>query len=91
MCQMHTISKDQVLRLRVVWGLPPRNDRRLRHKPDAARDPTTTEIQISCLAIQATWNDNTREARRVIKTRRATVRILDVPEDLRDAIEADDE
>jgi hypothetical protein len=68
LCERWTISRDQVIRLAVVWELPRRHDRKLRAKPVRQRDPTTTEIRDACLQIQATWSDDVREDRRVTKT-----------------------
>ena len=69
LCQRYTISKDQVIRLRDYWQLPLRNDRRLRFKPARCEmvDPTPEEIVERCKAIQAGWDDATREARSVVK------------------------
>jgi hypothetical protein len=79
LCERYTITRDQVIRLAVVWDLPRRHDRRLRHKAAPGRDPTTTEIQQACLRIQATWNEQTREQRRVIKTHSVEVREVETP------------
>jgi len=76
LCQRYTITKDQVIRLRTVWSLPLRNDRRTRAKPKRQRDPSESDIRAACLRIQATWDDRTREMRAVIKTQRSTLRIV---------------
>ena len=68
LCERWTISRDQVIRLKHVWALPPRHDRRLRAKPVRQRDPTPREIEQACKEIQATWTEEVREDRRVIKT-----------------------
>ena len=68
LCIRYTVSRDQVIRLKHVWNLPPRHDRRLRAKPERYRDPTQAEIRRACAAIQATWDESTREDRRVTKT-----------------------
>lgn len=68
LCERYSVSRDQVIRLKHHWDLPPRHDRKLRAKPKRAIDPTTTEIRRLCLEIQQTWTDETREQRRVIKT-----------------------
>jgi hypothetical protein len=67
LCERWTISRDQVIRLAVVWELPRRHDRKLRAKPVRQRDPTTTEIQQACIRIQATWSKDVEEDRRVEK------------------------
>ena len=68
LCERWTISRDQVIRLAVVWELPRRHDRKLRAKPVRQRDPTTTEIQQACFRIQATWSKDVEEDRRVVKS-----------------------
>jgi hypothetical protein len=68
LCERWTISRDQVIRLAVVWELPRRHDRKLRAKPIRQRDPTTTEIQQACIRIQATWSKDVEEERRVVKS-----------------------
>lgn len=80
LCERWTITKDQVLRLRDVWHLPLRNDRRLRYKPKRSeyRDPTPAEIKAACRAIQERWDDRTREDRAVQKTQRVTLRQVEM-------------
>jgi len=78
LCQRYTVSRDQVIRLKHVWELPPRHDRRMRSKPRRMADPTTTEIQQMCCEIQATWSDDVREHRRVTKTQMVTLHRLEV-------------
>lgn len=73
LCQAYTITKDQVIRLRDLWRLPLRNDRRLRSKPERSRDPTPAEIRAATERIQATWDDRTREMRRVSKPQAVSV------------------
>jgi hypothetical protein len=75
-CTRHTITKDQVIRLRDVWKLPLRNDRRLRAKPKRQRDPTEEEIRQACLRLQSQWDDRTREMRAVTKATRASVKVI---------------
>lgn len=81
LCERYAISRDQVIRLVDVWHLPRRHDRALRAKPKRQRDPTTTEIQQACLEIQATWDDNTREQRRVTKSKGFTLQRVELPDD----------
>jgi len=76
LCERYSITKDQVIRLRDVWALPLRHDRRLRHKPRRHRDPTPTEIEAACLRIQSTWSEATREQRAVYKTQHVSVRTV---------------
>lgn len=64
LCSSYSISRDQVIRLRDLWSLPLRNDRKHRYRqPGADRDPTPEEIRERCLEIQATWSDRTRQDR----------------------------
>jgi hypothetical protein len=72
-----------------VWNLPPRNDRRLRFKPDRSecRDPTPSEIRKACLAIQSTWDDRTRGERQVVKPRQFVLKRIELTNDARDALE----
>jgi hypothetical protein len=74
LCEQYSITKDQVIRLRDVWALPLRHDRKLRSKPKRQRDPTQSEIELACLRIQATWDERTRELRAVAKTSHVTLR-----------------
>lgn len=53
LCDRYTITRDQVIRLKHVWDLPPRHDRKLRAKPPRQRDPTPTEIRAACTALRA--------------------------------------
>jgi len=76
LCELYTITKDQVIRLRDVWALPLRHDRRLRAKPKRQRDPTPTEIEAACLRIQSRWDETTRENRAVYKTQHVSVRTV---------------
>jgi hypothetical protein len=87
LCQRWTISKDQVLRLRDVWHLPLRNDRRLRFKPKRCdmRDPTPREIIQACKEIQAKWDARTREERAVIKTQHVSLRRIEMTDEAREA------
>lgn len=43
LCERYTVTKDQVLRLKVIWKLPPRHDRALRAKPRWSPRPTAEE------------------------------------------------
>lgn len=76
LCDMYSITKDQVIRLRDVWSLPLRNDRRLRAKPRRQSDPTPEQIESACLRIQATWDERTRDLRAVSKSQPVTVRCI---------------
>jgi hypothetical protein len=89
LCTRFTITKDQVLRLRDVWNLPLRNDRRLRFKPTRgeSRDPTPSEIRKACIAIQSTWDDRTRGERQVVKPRQFVLKRIELTNDAREALE----
>lgn len=88
LCCRYTISRDQVIRLKHVWQLPPRHDRRLRAKPKRAADPTTTEIQRMCLDLQGQWTADVEELRRVTKTQHYILRRIELTEDARDALDS---
>lgn len=87
LCERWTITKDQVLRLRDVWHLPLRNDRRLRFKPKRSemRDPTPREIVQACKEIQAKWDERTREERAVLKTQHVNLRRIELTGEALDA------
>jgi len=87
LCERYTISRDQVIRLRDVWHLPLRNDRRLRFKPKRCdmHDPTPREIIQACKEIQAKWDARTREERAVIKTQTVNLRRIELTGDALDA------
>ena len=87
LCERWTISKDQVLRLRDVWRLPLRNDRRLRFKPERQRDPTPREIAQACRELQTQWDEATREARRVVKSQPVQMRRVEMTDEARQAFE----
>ena len=78
LCERWTITRDQVIRLKHVWELPPRHDRKLRAKPVRQSDPTPSEIKAACLRLQLSWDDKTREDRRVQKTQHVTLKVLPI-------------
>lgn len=64
LCSSYSISRDQVIRLRDLWSLPLRNDRKRRYRqPGSKRDPTPEEIRQRCLEVQAGWSEQTRQNR----------------------------
>ena len=69
LCERYDITRDQLIRLKVVFRLPPRHDRSLRYKPKRRDfvDPTPAEIRARCAEIQARWDETTRNARLVQK------------------------
>lgn len=87
LCVRYTITKDQVIRLRDVWQLPLRNDRRLRFKPKRSemRDPTPREIVQACKEIQAKWDARTREERAVMKTQHVILRRIELTDEALEA------
>lgn len=87
LCERYSVSRDQIIRLKHVWHLPPRHDRRLRFKPKRAVDPTTTEIRSACLRIQATWDEQTRIDRMVTKPQTFTLRRIELDADTRQYID----
>lgn len=90
LCERYTITRDQVVRLRDVWHLPLRNDRKLRWKPKRSeiRDPTPREIEQTCREIQAHWDEHTRELRRVQKTQHVTLVRVELSPEARAAMES---
>lgn len=89
LCERYTISRDQVIRLKHAWDLPPRHDRRLRAKPERQRDPTTTEIRAACLRIQATWTEDVRHDRLVTKPQPLTMQRIGLDDETRSHAEYD--
>lgn len=81
LCERWTISRDQVIRLAEVWDLPRRHDRKLRARQIRQRDPTPREIARMSKEIQATWSEDTREDRRVVKTQPVTLHRLELSDD----------
>lgn len=70
LCARWTVTKDQVYRLRDVWELPLRLDRKLRAKPPRQPKPTKSELAASeatlalsplvaarAAAVRAGWSD----------------------------------
>ena len=75
-CMFWTVSRDQLIRLRDVYQLPKRHDRRARKKPEREPEPSRAEQRASkatlnlapkvakrAAMVQATWSDATRQAR----------------------------
>lgn len=81
LCERWTISRDQVIRLAEVWELPRRHDRKLRARQVRQRDPTPREIARLSKEIQATWSEDTREDRTVMKTQHVTLHRLELSDD----------
>lgn len=87
LCDKYTITRDQVIRLKHVWDLPPRHDRKLRAKPKRQRDPTAEEIRQRCEEVQRDWTDEIREQRSVIKSQPVTLKRIELPGEARSFIE----
>lgn len=85
-CERWTVSKDQVTRLRLRWGLPPRIDRRDRHKPAQFADPTEDEIASRAAAVRATWDADVERKRLVGAKKPAPPRVIPLSAEARDAI-----
>ena len=87
LCERYTITRDQVIRLAVVWELPRRHDRRLRQKPKRMPDPTPREIAQACREIQATWTEQMREERRVAKPQPVTLKRITLTDEAREELD----
>lgn len=86
LAQRYTITRDQVVRLAVVWNLPRRHDRRLRKRSRRDIDPTPEQIWGPgglTSEIQATWSDFTRDQRRVTKRSEYKLPTIATPDDVR--------
>lgn len=82
-CSYWSITKDQLIRLKTVAGLPARNDRSLRFKPRGPRkDPTEDEIWNKLVfQVQANWDEATEMARRVNKPVTFRTPIVNTPDE----------
>lgn len=87
LCERYTVTRDQVIRLKFVWNLPPRHDRRLRAKTRYV-DPTPEEIAEACKRIQATWTDEVRLQRIVAKVQHVSVMRIELHGDARSAFDS---
>lgn len=65
-CQRHTLSRDQVIRLRIRLELPPRLDRRARRTKQEQETPTKEEIERRAAEIRAGWSADVERKRRGI-------------------------
>jgi hypothetical protein len=57
-CQKHTLTKDQVVRLRISLELPPRLDRSARRRVSVEPVPSEEEIARRAAEIRAGWTDD---------------------------------
>jgi len=102
-CQHWTISVHQLVRLRVAWGLLPRNDRKRRYKPSRSErllDPDENELAASeasldlapmvaerVTVVQASWTPHDWAERRVVKPEPFRLCRLATPDEARDLLD----
>ena len=102
-CQHWTITVHQLVRLREVWGLPPRNDRKRRYKPSRVErmlDPDEDELAASeasldlapmvaerVTCVQATWTEAMRAERQVVNPEPFRLARLETPTEMRELID----
>lgn len=98
--QFHSVSSHQLIRLREVWGLPPRNDRRRRYKPSRIErmlDPDEAELAASeasldlapmvaarVTCVQSTWSEEVRAERLAAKPQPLSLAPMSMPEEYGD-------
>lgn len=98
-CSHWSITKDQLVRLREVWSLPLRLDRRRRYKPrgdDKWEQPDADEVMASesslrlspriaalVTVVQAGWDEKTRGERLATKPTAFSLARLELCEDTR--------
>lgn len=63
-CQRHTLSRDQVVRLRVSLDLPPRMDRGNRGGREPRSVPTPQEIAERSAEVRLKWTPEVERRRR---------------------------
>jgi hypothetical protein len=97
--QYWTVSSHQLIRLRVVWGFEPRNDRKRRYKPSRIErllDPDAAELEASestldlaplvaerVTVIHAWWTARDWEERRAVKDNTLSLAAVPVPDEAR--------
>jgi len=97
-CQHWTITVHQLVRLRVAWNLPPRNDRKRRYKPsrdERLLDPDADEIAASeasldlapmiaerVTVVQAAWTPADWHERQTVKPEPFRLARFEAPDDL---------
>lgn len=77
-CQRHTISRDQVVRLRVRLALPARMDRGRRRKARDNETPTQEEISFRAAEVRRGWSPEIERKRRVYQEPEA----YEIPQDV---------
>ena len=101
--QFWSVSSHQLIRLREVWGLPPRNDRKRRYKPSRLErmlDPDEDELAASeasldlapmvaerVTCVQVTWSEEVRAERQVVKAEPFRLARLETPDEMRDFVD----
>jgi hypothetical protein len=102
-CQHWTITVHQLVRLRVAWELPPRNDRKLRYKPsrdERLLDPDADELAASessldlapmvaerVTVVQATWSPTDWAERQAVKAEPFRLARFATPDEARDLVD----
>lgn len=81
LCVTYSVSRDQVVRLRDIWKLPLRHDRRKRHVARNA-DPTPEQIAARSLEVQEKWSDKVREDRHWKKVKPWRILEIELPENI---------
>jgi hypothetical protein len=98
-----TVSVHQLIRLRVVWELAPRNDRSRRYKPsrhERLLDLDAAELAASegslnlaprvaerVTVVQATWTRADWEDRRAVKPSPLKLSPIEVPDEYREMVD----
>jgi hypothetical protein len=102
-CQHWTITVHQLVRLRVAWELPPRNDRKLRYKPsrdERLLDPDPDELAASessldlapmvaerVTVVHATWTPADWAERQAVKPEPFRLARFATPDEARDLVD----
>jgi hypothetical protein len=100
-CSHWTITVHQLVRLRVAWELPPRNDRKRRYKPsrdERLLDPDALAASEASLdlapmvaervtVVQATWSPADWAERQAVKAEPFRLARFATPEEARDLVD----
>jgi len=102
-CQHWTITVHQLVRLRVAWELPPRNDRKRRYKPsrdERLLDPDADELAASessldlapmvaerVTVVHATWSPIDWAERQAVKPEPFRLARFATPDEARDLVD----
>lgn len=104
LCDRHSVSRDQVVRLRDYWNLPKRHDRKLRKKPERLPPPTPEEIaasesslrlapmiaaRVTCVTIS--WSEAMWAERQVTKPTAFNLTKINLTDEARDEMESWDD